>query len=232
MVELAGIQFLDIPPIERAIVTLNISPGTGQHTADYLALSGGTFPANLTRVLFASLVEEYRYFVREDPLPEGSLFESSPKLSRARMFPGTDTVHSQEGANAIDIADDILDFQVALGIDLDRNGVVDTLNTAGDPLSTDEDEWRFNDPADDALAAWTTSPLLHLRMSVLGRTDRPDLRYVSRPLDFIEDRVYDEGPPAADELADRRFRRRLLRASRTDSKVMGSSSLLRPKGMA
>jgi hypothetical protein len=46
------------------------------------------------------------------------------------------------------------------------------------------------------------------------RTDQRDVKYVSPPIDAIEDHVYDEPDTPADnaELADRRYRRRQVQS--------------------
>jgi type II secretory pathway pseudopilin PulG len=234
--ELSAIEFqnitLDIQnlstEVERATLTVNIASGSGTHIDAYLGLSsggsctdgictGGGFPANLTSGLFATVLEEYRYYVREDfSIPGDDSSPPSPKLSRARMVPNTNLVHPGSAENAaIDIADNIFDLQVALGIDLDGNGKVDTEDEDGTPLALDADEWLFNHESDDgSLASWLTAPLQHVRLTILGQTQTADRTYVSEALDTIEDRSYGEGVPSTpDEIEARRYRRRLLQST-------------------
>ena len=45
----------------------------------------------------------------------------------------------------IDIADNIFDLQVALGIDLDNDGRIDIEDGGGVPLAANADEWLWND---------------------------------------------------------------------------------------
>ena len=57
--------------------------------------------------------------------------------------------------------------------------------------------------------AGTPQPeLYYVRISTLARTEGRDFKYVSRPIDSIEDRNYSE--PANSTDPDRMFRRRLL----------------------
>lgn len=224
--ELAAIDFqsltLDIQnqsvEVERATLTLNVSPAAGGHVTEYLAMSaGGVFPPNLTSVLFATVLEEYRYYVRQDfSIPGDDLSPPSPKLARARMVPGTDEVHPGSAENAaIDIADNIFDLQVALGIDLDGDGRIEDTDDDGVTLPTDADEWLWNDENDDgSLATWLTRPLDLVRLTILGQTQTADRSYISEPLDAIEDRTYGEGVPSSpDEIEARRYRRRLLQST-------------------
>jgi len=175
----------------------------GTHGEDYLDLSpNGEFPGTLTTVAAVGILEEYRYYVR-DAAP-------APRLSRARFYPGTDTAHQDDLSNLIvDVADNILDLQLALGIDRNNDSAVaDT----GD----DADEWLFNHEGDDVdnTGLWNSpaSPLYYLRITTLARTDRLDPKYVSPAIAIIEDRIYDEpeNPAAGDETLARSYRRRQL----------------------
>lgn len=194
----------------QAVVELTgvVNNGDGSVTVnfdlndDYLKLSpNGAFPDALRTVAMLGILEEYRYYVRDaDP---------APRLSRARFYPGTDTAYDDAPANLVaDIADNILDLQVALGIDrvAPAESIEDT--QGGD------DDWLFNSGDDDPdpnLWNGNDLPLYYLRITTLARTDRIDLKYVSPAIDAIEDRVYDEPevPAEAERLA-RSYRRRLL----------------------
>jgi hypothetical protein len=130
------------------------------------------------------------------------------------MFPNTDAVYQGEVANAaVEIADNMSDLQVALGIDLDADGVVEDTDEDGVQLATNADEWQFNDEEetdpDDLL--WAGAPLHFVRLTTLGHTRSPDRQYVSPAIEAIENHVYGEvEPPPSDELVSRRYRRRLL----------------------
>ena len=226
VVEVTDLQFqtvtLDVQnqsrEIERAILTLSIDAAAGGHADDYLALStipGATrIPSNLTAVAFASVLEEHRFYIREDfSIPGDDTSAPSPKLARARMLPGTDELHPGDGS--IDIADNVFDLQVALGIDLDTNGRIDIEDGAGVPLETHLDEWLWNDEADDETLSWDAFPLQHVRLTLLGQAQTADRQYISPAIDDIENRVYSEPavPLSGGEVEARRYRRRLLQST-------------------
>lgn len=188
-----------------ASVTVNFRITDGTHTDAYLNLSpNGVFPDALRTISMLGILEEYRYYVRDAP--------PAPRLSRARFYPGTQeaygTTAQEKGANLVaDVADNILDLQVALGIDrVAPEGIQDTRD--------ENDDWLFNAAADDPdPALWTgiDRPLYYVRITTLARTDRLDPNYVSPPIDAVEDRVYAEPDlPADDDRLDRSHRRRLL----------------------
>lgn len=182
-------------------VTLNFNL-TGGNATEYMKLSpGGQFPEGLRTVAMVGIVEEYRYYARD--------VEPAPRLSRARVYPGTDQAYAGNAANLhVDVADNVLDLQVALGID--RNGdevVVDN----GD----DADEWLFNAPGDSPPdpAAWNgpATGLYYVRITSLARTDRIDPDHVSAPIQALEDHEYNEpATPGMDDRLDRSYRRRVL----------------------
>jgi type II secretory pathway pseudopilin PulG len=179
---------------------------------EYDALSpDGEYPSAMTSVSALGILEEFRYYVRDAP--------GGPRLSRARFDPGTENAYRNDTSNlTVDLADNILDLQVALGIDTDGT---DRIEDTGDG----NDDWLFNHvddhtgsganpiPADwNSPAAGDTWPLYYLRLTTLARTDRADLGYISPPIDRIEDHVYGEPatPADGDERRDRTYRRRVL----------------------
>jgi hypothetical protein len=136
----------------------------------------------------------------------------------ARYYPGTNEERPNEGS--IDIADNILDLQVTLGIDRDQNGII---NPEEDPADPANDEWLFNDASetkdlDATAAAWKDRLLYYLRVNTVARTDRPDLDFVSAPLGMIEDRDWDEPdvPPDNDQARRERMHRRRLMQTTID----------------
>ena len=134
------------------------------------------------------------------------------------MIPGSvNDIHPGSAQNAaIDIADNIFDLQVAHGIDLDGNGIVDAEDGDGVPLATDADEWLWNDENDDAsLLSWVIAPLQHVRLSILGQTQVADRTYISDAIEAIEDHDYSESdvPGTTDEVLARRYRRRQLQST-------------------
>ena len=190
--------------------------------AKYGPLYGGVFPAALRSVAFVGILEEYRFYVRENfAIPGDNTSELIPRLARARFFPdGVDTPYANDVANLrIDLADNILDFQVALGIDTDESNEIEE-----DLANPDTDDWLYNDPGDDDTEArWDIVPasapprqsdLFYLRLTTLARTDRPGLRYISPPIANLEDHVLNEpANPTGVAMENRRYRRWLMRTT-------------------
>jgi prepilin-type N-terminal cleavage/methylation domain-containing protein len=190
----------------------------GTYTAEYGALSaGGSVPAALTSVAFVGLLEEYRFYIREIFAIEGDrTSDLSPRFSKARVHPGTDAPYNADEASWTgDIADNIFDLQVALGIDGNDDGAILDLDS-------DADEWLFNDPGDrPADPQWNlvqpaTSParnsrLYNIRLTTLARTDRRDKGYQAPLLTAVEDHLYLAGPSSRfNQMWERTFRRRTL----------------------
>jgi prepilin-type N-terminal cleavage/methylation domain-containing protein len=174
----------------------------------------------LTAVAFVGVIEEYRYYIREEySIAGNNATEISPRLSMARMFPGTETAYQNLPDNLrLDITDgNIADLQVALGLDTDGDGNV-TSGTTAATLATDE--WLFNGSGDDATQAkWRTipgsaparsTPIYYARLSILARTGRRDPNFQAQPLVGIEDRSYSSAGEPANKREQRMFRRRVL----------------------
>lgn len=209
------------PPDPSAVTSLTLTFKTsgGSYTSPYLALSpGGAFPAALTSVAFVGVLEEHRFYIRDiyaDPNDTSS--DRIPRFSRARVFPGTDIAYLGDANQwQNDIADNIFDLQVALGLDSNDDGV---LLDQGD----DVDEWLGNHPDDDATQAkWNvvqpaTVPaqgtrLFNLRLTTIARTGRKDRGYQAPMLDLVEDHDYSVTPSDYYNLpAERTRRQRTLR---------------------
>ncbi len=178
----------------------------GEHTDQYMALTpGGVFPANLNAYAHIGLLEEYRYFVRE-LRADGELI---PSLSRARTYPGTQAPWNGEEANwAVDMVDNVLDLQLALGIDADGDGVVADgfAHEGGDPVT---DEWLYNVGADDdAEPQWAAGRLMYLRATSLVRSERNDRGFVAPAIDRLENHDYSDS--AFNEEPENWFRRRTV----------------------
>lgn len=133
------------------------------------------------------LLEEYRYYVREDwEIPGDASSRPTPRLARTRFYPGTGAVHPEGTA---DLVDGIIDLQLALGVDLPpRDGqIVD----GGDEL----DEVLYNHPSDDdgldppATGAWAVdgAQLLFVRLTVVAQARHPDREFAGVILGKIED---------------------------------------------
>jgi hypothetical protein len=187
------------------------------HAVAYNKLSPkGAFPKELRTIAYVAPLDEYRFYVREEEYTlSPTVTELAPALSVARYFPGTNT--ELPGLGSIDIADNILDLQVTLGIDLDQDGII---NPEADPADPANDEWLFNHDSettdlDATKTAWQDKLLYYLRVNTVARTDRPDLDFVSEHIDTIEDRDYPESvvPSSDQDRHDRRFRRRLMQTT-------------------
>jgi prepilin-type N-terminal cleavage/methylation domain-containing protein len=194
----------------------------GTHTAEYLALSdGGILQPTLRSVAAAGLLEEYRFYVREEH-EIGPTTELTPRLSRARFLPGTEVPHPSNPGMADDIADNIFDLQLALAIDTDNNEEIDEGGI--DEAERAADDWLFNAETDPpaADAVWNVGvpappPLYYLRITTLAHTDRRDPTYQATKLARVEDKDYTEGGDfdvdpyyRANQREELMFRRRLL----------------------
>lgn len=147
-------------PASTVVLNLDVQPNV---------FSPGAFDPAMGVALVCQL-EEYRYFVREaqSAVGPGAVDIEQPRLSRARMVPGTELPYLADAANLqLDIADGIFDLQVALGFDsdypapdggtpgaigddTDNLGVDDTIfeGDADDPDAREADDWLFNTPDD------------------------------------------------------------------------------------
>jgi hypothetical protein len=152
-----------------------------------------------------------------------------PRLVKARFYPNTEVPHVSDPDFGSEISDNILDLQLALGVDANGDGAIDEglEGGGGEPLpqgavSKDEDEWLFNTAADvdgngDAVEATKWNPaagspaLAYVRVTTIARTDRRDLDYFAPPLVKSEDKDFGESPhDVFNTLPERRFRRRQL----------------------
>jgi hypothetical protein len=190
----------------------------GQHATSYTALSaGGAIPPALTSVAFIGLLEEYRFYIREVYAVDGDeTSDLMPRFSKARVFPGTDVPYLDEAQNwRGDIADQVFDLQVALGIDGNGDGAI---TDSGDAT----DEWLFNHTGDNpgeakwnvlqpATAPPLASRLYNIRLTTIARTMRRERGYQAPLLTLVEDHSYTEAPSLRfNEMWERTFRRRRL----------------------
>jgi len=168
----------------------------GGRTSQYAELNvGGVFPESMTRAAYVGLLEEYRYYIRDDP-------DGPPRLSRARFYPNTDDAHTTNPTLQEDVADNVSDLQIAFGIDSNDNGIFDPAT-----------EWLWDEDDDDATdLGWMGSRPYYLRVNTIARTNRPDPKYLDPAIIWVEDREYDEPdkPSDPDERLERSFRRKLL----------------------
>jgi hypothetical protein len=184
------------------------------------------------------ILEEYRYYVRRTfEIPGNDKSEMAPKLSRARTYPGTQTpwVHDPMMDDPtqswqVDIADNVFDLQVALGLDTPAKDPAAAACGAGTIASDDvncgiyesadgeNDDWMYNGEKVTDPALFASSDLYYIRFSTLARTDRPDPNYTAPPLVRVEDNVYDTDDgkklntlDASQGIYGLMFRRRILR---------------------
>ena len=203
----------------------------GPRNADYLKLStGGAFQRVMRNVAYAGILEEHRFYVREEHvIPGDRTSDLAPKLARARFFPGTNTPYQTGEDNPdnalsarLDLADNILDLQVALGFDTSNGGArrddINTVGTDDEILETPDglnDDWLYNNPADKAEdLIWQGPPapaIQYLRVSTLARSDRRDPQYQAPLLPTrLENRSYATNDPE-NTYAERMFRWQSLR---------------------
>lgn len=191
----------------------------GAHTADYARFSSagpGTYPPNLTNAAFLGIVEEYRFYVRQDFAVDGNpASDLTPRLSRARVYPGTEAPYEGEEANwRADVADNIVDLQVALGLDTPyAGGTVAANPTQGVIAETadgQDDDWLLNGERSFDPAFLANADLHYVRLNTLARTDRRDKEFQAAELVRIENRAFNASSPS-NSRDDRMFRRRLLR---------------------
>jgi len=179
----------------REGLTLWFNVGTTQVTPSslkdyYSALSpapvdGLLMPA-FTKAAFIGIIEEYRYYLRlEYERPGDASTPTSPRLTRARFAPGTELAYAADGNNfRLDVAENLIDFQVALAVDLNADGAITDDGTKND-------EWLFNAVDDDPTdARWANQRFFNLRFTTMARTDRYDPKYSAPAIDTIEDNVY------------------------------------------
>lgn len=198
----------------------------GTNTAAYSQLSSagpGVFPAALKNPASVGLLEEYRFYVRRAYAITGDKkSDLTPKLSRARAYPNTDNVWGDDAANwQADIADNIFDLQVALGLDTPANDPATPACTTGQIASDDlncgiyesadgeNDDWMYNGEKNTNPLLFANSDLHYIRLTTLARTDRRDKDYQAPTLVRVEDNKYDTSPFNTD--TERMYRRRILR---------------------
>jgi type II secretory pathway pseudopilin PulG len=199
--------------------------GNGTYGSEYLPLmTGGVLPASITSASFIGVLEEYRYYVREDrAIPGDDASAVVPRLTRARFYPGTNVPHPTNPSADEAIVDGVLDLQIAFGVDQNNDGI---LTEGADEVARGADEWLLNDiddlqddPAVPGGWSWnstlvTARPLTLLRITTLVRADRRQVSYISNAVTRIEDRDYNEPEMPADdaETNARSYRRQLIQS--------------------
>lgn len=203
--------------------------GSDDYSDEYGLLSrGGAYPADLTSAAFVSILEEHRFYVRErfETAPNGTQ-DLVSRMSRARVFPNTEEPWRGPGDDPTiadadhdswqqDVADNIVDLQVALAFDTPRGGgaMIDDDNDTGNDdrifESADglDDDWLYNDNQPVNPVQWANLQLYYIRLTTLARTDRRDAQYQSPQLVSLED--HDLTASRFNDRTDRMFRYRPL----------------------
>jgi Tfp pilus assembly protein FimT len=209
-------------------ITVGFKISGGSHTSDYIKLSSspGTFPTGLTSAVSAGIVEEYRFYVRREYAVAGDkTSDLAPKLSRAHVYPNTQSPWGDDTANwQVDIADNIFDLQVALGLDTPAKdpaaGSCGSGTIASDDINCgiyesadgENDDWMYNGEKNTDAALFANSDLYYIRITTLARTDRRDKDYQAPALERVEDNTYSTADTAVvNSTNERMYRRRLLR---------------------
>lgn len=183
---------------------------------------------DITSIAYVGILEEHRFYIRErsEPAPNGTQ-DVAHRFSRARVFPGTDRPWRGRGDKpgvadedhpswSMDVADNIMDLQVALAFDSPRGGgsMGDDLNDTGDDDRIYEsadgtnDDWLYNDNQAFVPAQWADQQLYFIRLTTLARTDRRDSGYQSPQLVRLEN--HDLTTSRFNARTDRMFRYRPL----------------------
>ena len=194
---------------EPAFLTIAFRFDNGTYTDEYSVLSSGdpapattdpTFPAadlSTARVSHLGVLEEYRYYLRTEA-------GGAPKLSRARVYPGTAAAWAGDADNlTVDQVDNVLDLQVAMAFDSTNAGGAD--GDIFETLDGSSDDWLLNDASDlasdgtpvspfDTLLASKDPKLFYLRVTTMARSQVPDRNHLAREIDHIEDRDYTADP--------------------------------------
>ncbi len=164
------------------------------------------FPSTIGSI---GLLEEYRFYVRAEwAIPGDNTTRLTPVLSRARFLPGTDVQ-----IDRVDLADNVIDLQIAVGIDTDAPGddgygeITDFGNSADELLfnavnDTDSDSYKFpctevNDDPDTAEDETVTCSsytwydpeveVHFLRINTLVQSRSAVAGYRSPVIGFVED---------------------------------------------
>lgn len=177
---------------------------------------------NIATVGLVGILEEWRYFVKKrvSPAPENTTVAWKPVFTKARFLPNSNTEWNADDANFnIEIAENVENFQVALGIDKNANFLIDENANA----ASDSDEWLYDHPSDNtAVAQWNSlnpavDPLGRLfklravRVTTLSLSDYAEPFYADPVSPAIEDRLeMVPGQNADFEVVNRRVRRRQL----------------------
>jgi hypothetical protein len=226
VVAVSSVVVIEEPPAGFTGVTVSFQIIGSDYQNEYSAFFGGPFlPSNLSSAAFVGLLEEHVFFVRETfAIPGDPGSDLMPKLAHVRVHPGTNVAVDGTGD---DLADNVLDLQVALGFNssLGAGGYLPADNpdlVIAETADGTNDDWLFNGAADDPGAPpwvdpWSPLPgtpqpeLYYVRISTLARTGGREFKYISPPIDRIENHVYAEAMVPAEHDPERAYHRRMLR---------------------
>lgn len=167
--------------------------GTGGRTVE---LPDGTLVDFPKRIGSISFLDEYRFYLRADTVEEptedgtGVLDRLTPTLVRARFLPGTNVMIEED---RVDIAENVWDFQVALGFDLDGDGLVaedpDNLSKEDTVLFNHEDDSDGGIQTPTGVDSWArgTARLFFLRLNTLVGVESYDRAHQAKNIGLIED---------------------------------------------
>jgi Tfp pilus assembly protein FimT len=187
-------------------ITIAFKTAPDSLTPSFQAISTGTMGVTpMTSIAWLGILEEYRYYVRSDfVIPGNAASDPAPHLSRARMIPGTELPYQNNSANLqVDVADNVMDLQISLGVDLNGDGIITEANP---PNSTDE--WLGNATGDNLTPQ---TPLREVRITTLAKTGNRDFQYTGPLLTTIEDHTY-KPTDFPNTPAGRAYRHRLLQS--------------------
>ncbi len=168
-------------------MTLTLPAGSDPPSVDPFLIS---FPTNVGSL---GMLEEYRFFVRvEYEVPGKTDTHLTPVLSRASFLPGTDTLIER-----VDIADNVIDLQIAIGADADDLGdagygdIADNDDSDDEILfnSTDDTSGSGDYNAPAGAVNWYDPDLEYhfLRINTLVQSRLPDREHIAPMIDEIED---------------------------------------------
>ena len=166
------------------LATVGFTVTGGTHATAYSNFSSagaGNFPPTPFAAAYVGILEEYRFYVRQEPADAGDgegpqVPDLAPKLSRARVYPGTDAPWGGTPESwQLDIADNVFDLQVSLGLDTAAGGCTINASPATCGLTEaadgENDDWMFNGEAVTDPLLFASSNLLYIRLNTLARTD-------------------------------------------------------------
>jgi Tfp pilus assembly protein PilW len=174
-------------------IAFTITGDTNANAFQQLGAVTGTtgLPPKMNAAATIGILEEYRYYIRQDTTLN-ALGDPVRHLSRARMYPGTETPYYNNPTNLqVDVADNLLDLQVALGVDTNGDGLITEGGTGIPPSTlppTTTDEWIYNVAGDPPFPV--AAPLREVRINTIAITGNPDPSYQGPRLTQVEDHTY------------------------------------------